>query len=151
MKAYKNQLVKDIRLKLKTGDDEEMYRLLLNRYSNVNVERNKTYRSIHYTINADTANILKSPKLEIQTRSIFEEGWSEINHKLVYKKGECITPGLSKTSSALSELVGTCDLIGGLMKELYDAGFCKESNTAAKEGELTCEPLGEVIRKFLER
>ena len=24
--------------------------------------------------------------IEIQTRSIFEEGWSEINHKLLYKK-----------------------------------------------------------------
>lgn len=150
MKAYKEQLVEDIKLKLKTGDDEEMYRRLLDKYNNVKPEYNKMYRSIHYTINANTDNILKSPKLEIQTRTIFEEGWSEINHQLVYKKGECITPGLNKTSRVLSELVGTCDLIGGLMKDLYDVGLHRESGAEGQDGASIAGPLGEVIRKFLE-
>lgn len=143
MNAYGNQLTEDIRLKLKKGDDEKMYQELLDNYNNVHPDYDETYRSIHYTINADINNINKSPRLEIQTRTIFEEGWSEINHKLVYKKGTCIAPGLSKTSSALSELVGTCDLIGGLMKDLHDTGL-----TAVSDSEN--ERLGIAIRKFLE-
>ena len=52
---------------------------------------NKDYRSIHYVIRNDTYDPssgvrLFQVKVEIQTRSIFEEGWSEINHSLIYKK-----------------------------------------------------------------
>lgn len=66
--------------------------------------------------------------IEIQTRSIFEEGWSEINHKLLYKKEyfdiaeEAL---LKKTSSVLSSLAGDCDTLGDLMKSIAE----REENT----------------------
>lgn len=121
MAEYENQLAQDISIKLKDGDDREMYNLLLQGYSNVRVDENKTYRSIHYTIYAKSTDISAYPRVEIQTRTIFEEGWSEINHKLVYKKGAG-NQGLKKTSDVLSSMVGACDTIGMLMKTLYDTG-----------------------------
>lgn len=119
MAEYENQLAQDISVKLKEGDDKEMYAQLLQKHSNVRVDENKTYRSIHYTIYARKNDITACPRVEIQTRTVFEEGWSEINHKLVYKKGKRDL-GLKKTSDVLSSMVGACDAIGGLMKGIYD-------------------------------
>lgn len=151
MAAYKDQLVEDISVKLKAGDDENIYSEIFNHYSNVKKETNTTYRSIHYTINARTDNIKTSPKLEIQTRSIFEEGWSEINHKLVYKKGKVVNPSLVRTSNILSELVGSCDSIGTLMKYLYDNGIRPDPGQVMGQSDVLKDgdPVGEVIRKFL--
>lgn len=64
----------------------------------------------------------------------FEEGWSEISHKLVYKQ-EIGNQGLKKTSDVLSSMVGACDTIGMLMKTLYDTGIQSDGNTLGK-GEL---------------
>ena len=81
----------------------------------------RSYRSIHYTIRHNEDGIMVP--IEIQTRSIFEEGWSEINHKLLYKKEyfdiaeEAL---LKKTSSVLSSLAGDCDTLGDLMKSIAE-------------------------------
>lgn len=149
MNEYENQLAQDISIKLKKGDDQEMYKQLLKEYSNVRVDENKIYRSIHYTIYADKNNIDLYPRVEIQTRTIFEEGWSEINHKLVYKKGSG-NSGLKKTSDVLSSMVGACDSIGMLMKTLYDAGIQPNGNEE-KTGESVSQEdnVVNVIRNFL--
>lgn len=120
MTEYENQLAQDISVKLKKGDDRKMYAQLLQQYSNVRVDENETYRSIHYTIYAKTNDINTYPRVEIQTRTLFEEGWSEINHKLVYKQNAG-SRELKKTSDLLSSMVGACDSIGTLMTMFYDA------------------------------
>lgn len=150
MAAYKNQLAQDICIKLKVGDDKQMYAELLRKTSNVKVDENETYRSIHYTIYATTDRIKEYPHVEIQTRTIFEEGWSEINHKLVYKQN-VENPGLKRTSDILSSMVGACDSIGTLMKMLYDAktistGDTPESKSAATE---ESDVVVQVIKDFL--
>lgn len=150
MAEYGNQLAQDISVKLKKGDDREMYTRLLKEYSNVRVDENETYRSIHYTIYAKTDNINTYPRVEIQTRTIFEEGWSEINHKLVYKQ-RTGSRELKKTSDLLSSMVGACDSIGTLMTMFYDA----ENSSEKVEMECKNSSLGEtdnvlqVIRGFL--
>ena len=151
MAEYENQLAQDISIKLKMGDDRGMYEKLLREYSNVRVDENNTYRSIHYTIYAKTTDIDAYPRVEIQTRTVFEEGWSEINHKLVYKRG-VKGQELKKTSDVLSAMVGACDSIGALMKMLYDAeqqshepvNEKTELNIAGETDSVT-----QVIRKFL--
>jgi len=150
MAEYGNQLAQDISIKLKEGDDEEMYEKLLKKYSNVRVDANKTYRSIHYTIYAKQTDIAACPRMEIQTRTIFEEGWSEINHKLVYKKGAG-NPGLKRTSDVLSSMVGACDTIGMLMKTLYDTGIRPDSSgfEGTKAGLEKEDTIVQVIRNFL--
>lgn len=150
MAEYENQLAQDISIKLKTGDDKEMYERLFREYGNVRLDENNMYRSIHYTIYAQRTDIDTCPRVEIQTRTIFEEGWSEINHKLVYKKGTG-NQGLKRTSDVLSSMVGACDTIGMLMKMLYDTGVHSdssgfESNEVISEED---DKVVQVIKKFL--
>lgn len=150
MNEYANQLAQDISIKLKEGDDRDMYKQLLHEYNNVRVDNNKTYRSIHYTIYSQKNNISACPRLEIQTRTIFEEGWSEINHKLVYKKSSG-NQGLKKTSDVLSSMVGACDTISTLMKMLYDTGIqSTDDNLEGQEVTLQEEDnVVQIIKNFL--
>jgi ppGpp synthetase/RelA/SpoT-type nucleotidyltranferase len=73
------------------------------------------YRSIHYIIK------YMNYYVEIQVRTIFEEGWSECDHDLVYK-----TPAgrkkeiLRKTSNILSELAHQADELIDFMCMMYE-------------------------------
>lgn len=66
-----------------------------------------------------TGNKVCTVKVEIQTRSIFEEGWSEINHKLLYKKKlpKEIEKEMLNISDILATMAGTCDRLGELLKD----------------------------------
>lgn len=139
MKRYGDQKAEDIRLKLRDGDDQITYEDII-KSGEVKVERNNIYRSIHYTFYASPKNIKNSPKIEIQTRTIFEEGWSEIDHKLVYKVSSEMKNQLEAMSRVLSDLVGTCDSIGSLMK------YMKNGTTAHKD-----DAINEILIKFLKK
>ena len=154
MEKYKPQLAENIHLKLRDGDDEKTYQLLLDAYDVV-IEKNEAYRSIHYTIYSDPNNIINNPKIEIQTRTIFEEGWSEINHKLVYKNKSF--PEIENISNILSGLVGSCDTVGELMKYFYNrveednsvSKMVDDLDSKANMADITNDSIGDVIRKFL--
>ena len=115
---YKKNFCEKPQVKLREGDDKKIYHGL----KNVEFQYGVDYRSIHYTIRHTDGEGVMVP-IEIQTRSIFEEGWSEINHKLLYKKEyfdvaeEAL---LKKTSSVLSSLAGDCDTLGELMKSIAE-------------------------------
>lgn len=114
---YKKNFCEKPQVKLREGDDKKIYQGL----KNVEFQYGVDYRSIHYTIRHTQDGIMVP--IEIQTRSIFEEGWSEINHTLLYKKEyfdiaeEAL---LKKTSSVLSSLAGDCDTLGDLMKSIAE-------------------------------
>lgn len=154
MDKFKPQLAENIHLKLRDGDDQKTYQSLLSAYDVV-VEKNEAYRSIHYTIYSDPNNIINNPKIEIQTRTIFEEGWSEINHKLVYKNNSF--PEIEKISNILSDLVGSCDTVSGLMKYFYNrveednsvSKMVDDLDSKANMADITNDSIGDVIRKFL--
>lgn len=91
---------------------------------NVEFQFGVDYRSIHYTVRHTDADKIMVP-IEIQTRSIFEEGWSEINHNLLYKKSHISVAEeivLKQASSILSSLAGDCDTLGDLMKTIAEHG-----------------------------
>ena len=118
MKRYQHQLVENVHIKLQPGDDISIFEKVLD--CDPITEYNSTYRSIHYTLCAEENN-MKGVRLEIQTRTIFEEGWSEVNHKLVYKNQDVSDYFvLLQASKILSTLVGNCDTLAMLMKKIYD-------------------------------
>lgn len=126
MEAYQHQLVENVHIKLQKGDDISIYEKILD--CDPVPEYNSTYRSIHYTLCAEENNS-RGVRLEIQTRTIFEEGWSEINHKLVYKNQDVADYFvLLQASKILSTLVGNCDTLGMLMKSIYDEYMNRKSN-----------------------
>lgn len=114
---YKKNFCEKPQVKLREGDDKRIYQGL----KNVEFQYGVDYRSIHYTIRHLDEGIMVP--IEIQTRSIFEEGWSEINHTLLYKKDFLDSAEealLKKTSSVLSSLAGDCDTLGDLMKSIAE-------------------------------
>ncbi|MBP6468492.1 MAG: hypothetical protein KA277_10825 [Fusobacteriaceae bacterium] len=74
------------------------------------------YRSIHYLVPATKINS-EQIFCEIQTRTIFEEGWSEIDHKVRY-------PDFSEDENLMSyltifnRLAGSADEMGSYVNEL---------------------------------
>ncbi len=154
MDKYGDQIAENVHLKLRDGDEEKTYADMIENYD-IKVERNKAYRSIHYTFYTCQDKIKETPKIEIQTRTIFEEGWSEINHKLVYKKNIDAQSHLQKVSGILSELIGSCDAIGSLMKYIYDEsvdgvkGVAETTNSKNNVNFESDNIVGNAIRKFL--
>lgn len=158
MEKYGDQLAENVHLKLRDGDEEKTYAEMIAN-DDIKVERNKVYRSIHYTFYAKQDQIKETPKIEIQTRTIFEEGWSEINHKLVYKKNIDAHSHLEKVSGILSELIGSCDAIGSLMKYIYEEstesigeGIIESNKHSSLTPQIASERdqiVGDAIRKFL--
>lgn len=113
MKEYGDLLVEDVKIKLKEGDDESIYKGI----KNCVIERNKTYRSIHYIARSEEDND-NCARMEIQTRTIYEEAWSEINHSLLYKKQYPTKrqKQLQDITGYLSSLTGVCDMLSDLMR-----------------------------------
>lgn len=117
IKKYKKNFCEKPQVKLREGDDKKIYAGL----KNVEFQIDSMYRSIHYTIRAAEDGVIVP--VEIQTRSIFEEGWSEINHKLLYKKNSLSLDEemlLRQASSILSSLAGDCDTLGELMTRIVN-------------------------------
>lgn len=73
MEEYGNQLLEPPFAHIRKGDDDSLYR------GKVEIKDNKPYRSVHYVVG--TQNGLA---VEIQVRTLYEEAWSEIDHKLRY-------------------------------------------------------------------
>lgn len=130
LKLYKKNFCEKPQVKLRAGDDKKIYAGL----RNVEFQIDSMYRSIHYTFRVAKDEVMVP--IELQTRSIFEEGWSEINHKLLYKKNG-LSPDervlLRQASSILSSLAGDCDTLGELMIHIVnredDVSFIKDSST----------------------
>lgn len=151
MKEFRHQLVENVHIKLQSGDDKSLYEKILD--CDPIIEEKSTYRSIHYTLCADEHN-MQGVRLEIQTRTLFEEGWSEINHKLVYKNQDVEDYFvLSQASKILSTLAGNCDILGMLMKNIYDEYKKRLVNTSknvenrASKNEIMQEILNEFLMK----
>jgi ppGpp synthetase/RelA/SpoT-type nucleotidyltranferase len=74
----------------------------------------KAYRSIHYVINRYPQK--KLPLCEIQVRTVFEDGWSEIDHKLRYGTKTTEKHVLDSYLLALNRIAGSADEIGTIIR-----------------------------------
>jgi len=151
-KRFEHQTVENIHIKLREGDDKSIYDKIL-KHDPV-IEPNSVYRSIHYTVYVDEKN-LHDARLEIQTRTIFEEGWSEVNHNLIYKNENYYDLSfiLGNASKILSALVGECDSLSELMKGIHDKYAQKLSDNENSDNKIT-DPdmiLQDVVRDFLQK
>jgi len=69
------------------------------------------YRSLHYTVK------YKGQYIEIQGRTLFEEGWGEIDHDIVYKEAEDDAM-LRDYSKLLNRLSGLADEMSSYFRRL---------------------------------
>src|SRR5690606_28654998 len=73
-------------------------------------KHNDSYRSIHYIVPAGEIHS-QTISCEIQTRTIFEEGWSEIDHKVRYPNFSK-DPNLKEYLDTFNRLAGSADEMG---------------------------------------
>lgn len=73
MERYEGVLIEPPFAYIRKGDDDSLYN------KRVQVRDDKPYRSVHYVIRT-----LNGLGIEIQVRTLYEEAWSEIDHKLRY-------------------------------------------------------------------
>ena len=73
------------------------------------------YRSIHYVIESRPAK--RTELAELQIRTIFEEGWSEIDHRVRYPR-QSDDPYLAEFLTIFNRLAGSADEMGTFIKSL---------------------------------
>lgn len=71
MDSYKEFLMEPPFVHVRKGDDVSLYE------GKLEIKDNKPYRSVHYVVRAENGL-----GIEIQVRTLYEEAWSEIDHKL---------------------------------------------------------------------
>jgi len=74
------------------------------------------YRSVHYIV--ETSLTKAKSLVEIQVRTIFEEGWSEVDHKLRYPSLSD-DPLTNNLLSLLNRLAGSADEMSSFVQELH--------------------------------
>ena len=77
----------------------------------IDIITNGIYRSLHYTIK------YKGYYVEIQGRTLFEEGWSEVDHDMVYKEAED-DEMLRDYSKLLNRLSGLADEMSSYFRRM---------------------------------
>ncbi|MHC4691382.1 MAG: nucleotidyltransferase family protein [Planctomycetota bacterium] len=90
---------------IRKGDDEEFYQ---EKQCAVRVH-NAGYRSVHYLLK--TKPCKEEYLVEIQVRTLFEEGWSEIDHNIRYPH-DMNNDILNKYLSLFNRLAGSADEMG---------------------------------------
>ncbi len=91
------------------------------------------YRSIHYI--AKTKPAKREFFAEIQVRTIFEEGWSEIDHDVMYPY-DLENPLYNAFSLILNRLAGNADEMGSFITQLREEVRAWESEKFKKQAEV---------------
>lgn len=90
------------------------------------------YRSVHYVIKTSPSKI--SFTAEIQVRTIFEEGWSEIDHRIRYPYNTDNTLYF-QFLSILNRLAGSADEMGSFIRNLQEVMDDKDGEFEEKIAE----------------
>lgn len=99
------------------GDEKEFIEMCTNNGCKQE-KHEKGYRSVHYIV---ATQLTKNKHFaEIQVRTIFEEGWSEIDHKIRYSYKSDKTTPFDSQLRALNGIAGNADEIGTSIKKLEE-------------------------------
>lgn len=93
---------------IRNGDDKSIYENVL---PSEYVYSGKNYRSVHYIIK------YQGVYLEIQVRTLYEESWGEIDHRMVYPLYSK-DPILMEYTKLLNRLTGLADEMGSFFVKL---------------------------------
>jgi putative GTP pyrophosphokinase len=92
------------------------------------------YRSIHYLIKSQPAKCMQL--VELQVRTIFEEGWSEIDHTVRYPR-QSDDPYLAHVLTIFNRLAGSADEMGTFIKALSSYIRDQSVRIAEREKQIT--------------
>lgn len=105
MEQYGDMFMETPFAHIRKGDDVSLYR------GKVRIRDNKPYRSVHYVIRSD-----HDLGIEVQVRTLYEEAWSEIDHKLRYPYN-LHNEMLSNYTDIMNRLTGIGDEMGTFIND----------------------------------
>lgn len=135
--------VVEITANIRDGDDRYIF-------DDLGIEvrsRQSGYRSVHYLVECYPTN--QKVIAEIQVRTIFEEGYGEIDHRLRYSHHEI--PEILKSNLLLfNRIVGSADEMASLINMLNNNLGDKENyyENKLKEKEEEIQRLKEELKKY---
>jgi ppGpp synthetase/RelA/SpoT-type nucleotidyltranferase len=97
------------------------------------------YRSVHYLIQSQPT---KDPVIaELQVRTIFEEGWSEIDHRVRYPY-DTSNSVLGELLEVFNRLAGSADEMGSFVQGLKQTLSSREQAALAQKSEYEAKTAG---------
>lgn len=96
---YAAMLMEEPFVHIRKGDDDALYK------GRIKIKDTKPYRSAHYLLRTE-----KGLGIEIQVRTLYEEAWSEIDHKLRYP--------YNLSNNVLANYIGIMNRITGIGDEM---------------------------------
>jgi len=118
---------------IREGDREEISETFKSHGCEVQ-KHPRNYRSVHYLISTSPSK--RKYIVEIQVRTLFEEGWSEIDHRFNYPKPASKT--VRFFLEIFNRLAGSADEMGSfinlLTKDLVDRDILRDQLVSEKEG-----------------
>jgi len=125
------QLTEAPKAYVRAGDPDEFREAL--RAHGLEVEEHKAgYRSVHYVASSRPGK--RDIYVEIQVRTIFEEGWSEIDHKIRYPNFSD-NPLLAYFLTIFNRMAGAADEMGSFVQLLAEFASAVEEKQNAAESE----------------
>ncbi|WP_299705917.1 RelA/SpoT domain-containing protein [uncultured Pontibacter sp.] len=91
------------------------------------------YRAVHYVIHSNTKR--QRYFVEIQLRTLFEEGWSEIDHSIRYPDHTCGAT-IRDLLTILNRLTGQADQIASFIKTVLDKAYTSQPLTQPEQTQL---------------
>lgn len=104
-------LVEKPKVYIRSGDDEQIY-IRNNFNGELDIIRDGYYRSVHYIIRYQKYYI------EVQVRSLFEEAWGEVDHRVLYPMHKDNVE-LKQISCLLNRVAGLGDEVSTFIKKYH--------------------------------
>lgn len=127
---------------IRKGDSEQLLREYQDHDCEVKTHK-YGYRSIHYLIESTPTK--QKYYAEIQVRSVFEEGWAEIDHKLRYPYDRT-NPALVNYLSILNNLCGCADEMASFITKYF--ADCRAMECSIEDQEQQIDELENKIKKL---
>lgn len=105
-----NCFIEAPKVHIRTGDKRDIYQKYIH---DSDIYTDKIYRSVHYTIK------YRGIYLEIQLRTLFEESWGEIDHKIAYPYYRH-NENLNEFSAMINRLSGLADEMGSFFRKVKE-------------------------------
>ena len=105
------------------------------------------YRSVHYVFASQP--LARKVMMEVQVRTIFEEGWSEIDHKVRYPNFS-ENPLVSYLLTIFNRMAGSADEMGGFVLGLASAlgDFDEKMNLAVAEKDRSFAAMESALKEL---
>lgn len=105
-----NCFIEAPKVHIRTGDKRDIYQKYIH---DSDIYTDKIYRSVHYTLK------YRGIYLEIQLRTLFEESWGEIDHKIAYPYYRH-NENLNEFSAMINRLSGLADEMGSFFRKVKE-------------------------------